>query len=78
MSDDILRVRVHRAPNNNFYVLWQGQVVCTPVGTLRYFETALEFQDFLVECNVVDCLVDLGELRYNAEPKHKGENIASR
>jgi len=39
--------KICRAPNDKFYVLWQGHAVCTPTDALRYFETEYEARLFL-------------------------------
>ena len=62
MNDEYPRIRVHRAPNNKFYVLGQEEAICTATGSLRYFETVREVRTFLVESDDVDRLVNSGEL----------------
>ena len=41
--------KICRAPNDKFYVLWQGLPVCTPTEALRYFKTEHEARGFLAE-----------------------------
>jgi hypothetical protein len=31
--------KIHRAPNGKFYVRENGEAICLPNGSLRYFET---------------------------------------
>jgi hypothetical protein len=50
MSDEYPDIsKIHRAPNEKFYALWQGRVLCRPTGALRYFETEHEARAFLTE-----------------------------
>jgi hypothetical protein len=39
--------KICHAPNEKFYVLWQGEAVCTPTDALSYFETEYEARLFL-------------------------------
>jgi hypothetical protein len=54
MENHIFTDRIHRAPNDKFYALRQGQAVCIPNGTLRYFDTENEAWAFLVQSDLAD------------------------
>jgi hypothetical protein len=54
MSSENFSDGIYRAPNDKFYALSQGEVVCTPNGGLRYFETEYEAQAFLNRRNAGD------------------------
>jgi hypothetical protein len=54
MSSENFSEGIYRAPNDKFYAFWQGEVVCTLNGGLRYFETEYEAQAFLNRCNAGD------------------------
>jgi hypothetical protein len=54
MSSENFSEGIYRAPNDKFYAFWQGEVVCTLNGGLRYFETEYEAQAFLNRCNADD------------------------
>jgi hypothetical protein len=43
-------VKTHRAPNGKFYVCGDGEAICLPNGSLRYFETERDAWAFLAEC----------------------------
>jgi len=46
-SSDALKIR--RAPNEKFYVWGNGEAICLPNGSLRYFWTEREAWAFLAE-----------------------------
>ena len=41
--------KIHRAPNGKFYVRGDGEAICLPNGSLRYFETEREAWAFLTD-----------------------------
>ena len=43
-------VKIRRAPNGKFYVWGNGEAICLPNGSLRYFETEGEVWAFLSIC----------------------------
>jgi hypothetical protein len=44
-------VRIRRAPNGKFYVWGNGEAMCLPNGSLRYFETQRDAWKFLTDCD---------------------------
>jgi len=48
-SSDAFKIR--RAPNRKFYVWANGEAVCLPNGSLRYFETQRDAWTFLSDCD---------------------------
>jgi hypothetical protein len=48
-SSDAFKIR--RAPNEKFYVCGDGEVICLPNGSLRYFETEHDAWAFLTDCD---------------------------
>jgi hypothetical protein len=46
-SSDAFKIR--RAPNRKFYVWGNGDAICLPNGSLRYFETEREVWALLAE-----------------------------
>jgi hypothetical protein len=44
-------VKIHRAPNGKFYVWGNGEAICLPNGSLRYFETQRDAWTFLTDCD---------------------------
>jgi hypothetical protein len=44
-------VKIHRAPNGKFFVWGNGQAICLPNGSLRYFETQRDAWTFLTDCD---------------------------
>jgi hypothetical protein len=50
MTDESSGVgKIRPAPNGKFYVRKQGETVCLPDGSLRYFPTEHEARAFLAE-----------------------------
>lgn len=47
-SSDAFKIR--RAPNGKFYVWGNGEAICQPNGSLRYFESEHEAWSFLTDC----------------------------
>jgi hypothetical protein len=45
-SSDAIKIR--RAPNGKYYVWENGEVICVPNGSLRYFETQRDAWTFLI------------------------------
>ena len=43
--------KIHRAPNGKFYVRENGEAICLPNGSLRYFETQRDAWTFLTNCD---------------------------
>jgi hypothetical protein len=60
MSKTSLENQIHRAPNEKFYIVWQGQPVCLLSGVPYYFETEREAREFLAQCEAENRLVELG------------------
>jgi hypothetical protein len=48
-SSDAFKIR--RAPSGKFYVRGDGEAICLPNGSLRYFETEREAWAFLADCD---------------------------
>jgi hypothetical protein len=48
-SSDAFKIR--RAPNGKFYVWRNGEAICLPNGSLRYFETEHHARIFLTDCD---------------------------
>jgi hypothetical protein len=48
-SSDAFKIR--RAPNGKFYVWRNGEAICLPNGSLRYFETQRDARTFLTDCD---------------------------
>jgi hypothetical protein len=48
-SSDAFKIR--RAPSGKFYVRVDGEAICLPNGSLRYFETEREAWAFLADCD---------------------------
>ena len=48
-SSDAFKFR--RAPNGKFYVWRNGEAICLPNGSLRYFETQRDAWTFLADCD---------------------------
>jgi hypothetical protein len=48
-SSDIFKIR--RAPNGKFYVWGNGEAICLPNGSLRYFQTQRDAWTFLTDCH---------------------------
>jgi hypothetical protein len=46
-SSDTFKIR--HAPNGKYYVSWNGEVICVPNGSLRYFGTEDDARVFLTE-----------------------------
>ena len=46
-SSDAYKIR--RAPNGKYYVWGNGEVICLPNGSLRYFETQRDAWTFLTD-----------------------------
>ena len=44
-------VEIRRAPNGKFYVWGNGEAICLPNGSLRYFETQRDAWTFLTDCD---------------------------
>ena len=44
-------VKIHRALNGKFYVWGNGEAICLPNGSLRYFETQRYAWTFLSDCD---------------------------
>ena len=42
-------VKIHRALNGKFYVWGNGEAICLPNGSLRYFETQRDALAFLTD-----------------------------
>ena len=40
--------KIRRAPNEKFYVWGNGEAICLPNGSLRYFETQRDACTFLI------------------------------
>jgi hypothetical protein len=43
--------KICRAPNRKFYVWGNGEAICLPDGSLRYFETQRDAWTFLTNSN---------------------------
>jgi hypothetical protein len=43
--------KIRRAPNGKFYVWWNGEAICLPNESLRYFETQRDAWTFLTDCD---------------------------
>ena len=43
--------KIGRAPNGKFYVWRNGEAICLPNGSLRYFETQRDARTFLSDCD---------------------------
>ena len=43
--------KIRRAPNGKYYVWGNGEAICLPSGSLRYFGSEREAWAFLAECN---------------------------
>jgi hypothetical protein len=41
--------KIRRAPNGKYYVWGNGEVICAPNGSLRYFGTGHDARVFLTE-----------------------------
>jgi hypothetical protein len=48
-SSDAIKIR--RAPNGKYYVWENGEVICVPNRSLRYFETQRDAWTFLTNCD---------------------------
>jgi hypothetical protein len=48
-SSDAFKIR--RAPNGKLYVWRNGEAICLPNGSLRYFETQRDAWTFLTDCD---------------------------
>ena len=48
-SSDVIKIL--RAPNGKYYVWKNGEVICVPNGSLRYFETQRDAWTFLTNCD---------------------------
>ena len=48
-SSDAFKIRP--APNGKFYVWGNGEAICLPNGSLRYFETQRDAEMFLSNCD---------------------------
>ena len=48
-SSDAIKIR--RAPNGKYYVRENGEAICLPNGSLRYFETQRDVRTFLTNCD---------------------------
>ena len=46
--------KIRRAPNGKFYVWGNGEAICLPSGSLRYFWTEREAWAFLTECDAAE------------------------
>ena len=46
-SSDAFKIR--RAPNGKYYVCGNGEVICVPNGSLRYFGTEHDARAFLTD-----------------------------
>jgi hypothetical protein len=44
-------VKIRRAPNGKFYVWGNGEAICLPNGSLRYFQTQRDAWTFLTDCD---------------------------
>jgi hypothetical protein len=44
-------VKIRRAPNGKFYVWGNGEAICRPNGSLRYFDTQGDAWTFLTNCD---------------------------
>lgn len=51
--------QVLRAPNERFYVLWQGKPVCGLAGVIYYFASKREADEFLGQCETENRVADL-------------------
>ena len=52
MSDECSDAfKICRAPSGKFYIRGDGEAICLPNGSLRYFETEREAWAFLAECD---------------------------
>ena len=49
MDEDDRDFSIYRAPNAKFYIMRQGEAVCTRTGQLVYFETERDALEFLAE-----------------------------
>jgi hypothetical protein len=48
-SSDAFKIR--RAPNGKFYVWGNGEAICLPNGSLRYFDSERDAWTFVTDCD---------------------------
>jgi hypothetical protein len=65
-SSDALKIR--RAPNGKFYVWGNGEAICLPNGSLRYFGTQRDAWTFLTD-------FDRAEIHENWLEQHRYLNM---
>lgn len=53
---------VRRAPNEMFYAIWRGHLVCRLDGVTAYFGTEREAWEYLSDCDKANQPVDLAAL----------------